>query len=126
MRIGKYQIFDTVAFIAPKSEKVTFDVGPKGAFTAKFTAIITWTDQDPDGLAKGDQPSANWKLETKDGKTEITIQFVNLKLPLGGAFDQFAKVGNLGSQPFGFMATCHTHGESASFSIQFMLEVGDE
>lgn len=126
MRIGKYEVFDTVAFIAPKLEKVTFEVGPKGSFTAKFTAIITWTDQDPDGLAKGDEASASWKLETKEGKSEIRIQFVNLKLPLGGAFGQFAKLGNLGSRSFGFMATCHTHGDSASFSIQFMMEVGDE
>ena len=67
-----------------------------------------------------------WQLETKDGKTIINLRFLNLKLSFGGAFAQFAKIGNVGDKPFGFMANCQTYGEAASFTIQFMMEVGDE
>ena len=126
MKIGQYTVFETVSFILPKADKATFVVGPKKPFTSSFTTIVTWTDQDPEGDTKKTEASVKWQMETKEGKTVINLSFTNLKLPFGGAFGQFAKIGNIGNKPFGFMTNCQTYGDSASFTIQFMMEVGDE
>jgi hypothetical protein len=126
MRIGKYEVFKTLSFIAPKGDNTVFDVGPEGTFKGQFKAIVDWHTDDPLSEVPKDKVGTRWRTTNEDGKTTVRITFVNLQAPFGGSMNQFSEFGKIGGVPFGFMVFFQTYAEeAASFTLQFMMEVQD-
>jgi hypothetical protein len=126
MRIGKYEVFKTLSFLTPKGDNAVFDVGPEGSFKGQFKVIVDWHVDDPLGEVPKGQVGTRWKTTNEEGKTTVRITFANLQAPFGGSMNQFAEFGKIAGVPFGFMVFFQTYDEqSASFTLQFMMEVQD-
>jgi len=113
MIIGKYKVTETHTLILPRGEKAIIDIAsPVGM---KLVVLST----------KRDEPSSTqikwyWKSDIKP--QELTIEFVNLNAPMGGALKEIGVLGQINEKNLAFLATFQTYTDLDSFGIQIMIE----